>query len=133
VNDIDFEIYLYENGSIDVITSDPDLTCLKCNVMHCDYKTKTTKNGVKKCSNIKSKLKNKYRKLQNYVYFNLKKYGNTIIGDVVYERLGKEKIKQDLSQNGFEDIYISKGTFGSIIVTAKYNEERDEVYAKSHY
>ena len=130
VNDIDFEIQLYKKGCIDVITSDPDLTCLKCNVLHCDYKNKKTKLGTIKCPVTKSKMKNKYRKLQNYVYYNLKKYGNTIINEHTYNKLGVEKIKKDLAQNGFVDIYVSRGVFGSIIVNATYVKERDEIYAK---
>ena len=130
MDDLEFEILMYEQGVSDSITSDPDLTCLKCGVLHCDYKTHKTKTGIKKCSLTKKKYKNKYRKLQNYVYYNIKTYGNSLIADNVYDALGIEKIKQDLTQNGFVDIYFHRGAFNSLIVEAKYVKERDEVNEK---
>jgi hypothetical protein len=133
MNDIEFEIHMYEQGLTEFISSDPDLTCLKCNNLHCDYSMHKTKKGVKQCMLTKKKLKNKYRKLQNYVYHNIKTYGNSIISEYAYENLGIEKIKQDLAQNGFVDIYISRGTFGTLIVEAKYDKERDEVIEKINY
>lgn len=126
----DYDILMYEQGITEFITSDPDMTCLKCGVLHCDYKTERVKGGVKKCSLTKRKYKNKYRKLQNYVYHNIKTYGNSLIAENVYNALGIERIKKDLAQNGFVDIYFSRGTFNSLIVEAKYVKERDEVSAK---
>lgn len=111
---------------------DSDLTCVKCDVLHCDYKTEKIKDGVKKCSYLKHKYKNKYRKLQNYVYYNIKTYGNSLIADNVYNTLGVDKIKKDLMQNGFVDIYFHRGTFNSLIVEAKYVKERDEVSEKAN-
>lgn len=40
-------------------------------------------------------------KLDNYVYDNLKKYGNTIISSYDLKRHGKSKIKEDLKRHGF--------------------------------
>lgn len=95
---------------------DKDLRCLKCGLLHCDY-FKPTK-YIKQCPNFRSKLRNKYRKLQNYVYANLEKYGNSVISNAVYEKLGRKKTIEDLEQNGFTNVYIGVGAFGSIIVTA---------------
>lgn len=108
-NDIDL-IY------VDEIEIDKDLKCLECGLLHCDYFKKTK--YVKQCPNLRSKLKNKYRKLQNFVYFNLEKFGNSVISEQVYNKLGKKAVVKDLEQNGFTNIYISMGTYGSIIVTA---------------
>ena len=39
--------------------------------------------------------------LDQYVYNNLRKYGNTIIGESAYKRFGKNKILKDLEKHGF--------------------------------
>ena len=39
--------------------------------------------------------------LENYIYRNLDRYGNCLISNSLYKRLGKTKILEDLKQHGF--------------------------------
>lgn len=39
--------------------------------------------------------------LENYIYRNLDRYGNCLISNSLYKRLGKTKILKDLKQHGF--------------------------------
>lgn len=71
---------------------------------------------ARKKENIEFK---QHRKLDKYVYDNLSIYGNTVIGNRVYKRLGKDTIIQDLIENGFKNVNITKGVnSGAIIVFA---------------
>lgn len=89
--------------------NDNDIKCFDCEYMVCEN-----------CQLKSKKLKNKYRKLQNYAYFNLEKFGNTVLSKKVYDALGKATIIKDLKDNGFKDISIIKSKTGSIIVKAKW-------------
>ena len=40
--------------------------------------------------------------LENYIYRNLDRYGNCLISNSLYKRLGKTKILKDLKQHGFD-------------------------------
>lgn len=42
--------------------------------------------------------------MERYVYEHLKKYGNTIITETVYEKMGEKKILADLKKHGFDCI-----------------------------
>lgn len=112
------------NKLIKIQSKPNEIDCLSCKLLHCDY-YETRKN--KKCVLEKDKHKNQYRKLQNYVYHNLKKFGNSIVTETLIEKIGKEGIIDDLTRNGFVDIYIDK----NLIVSATYDKERD-LYASSN-
>lgn len=40
--------------------------------------------------------------LENYIYRNLDRYGNCLISNSLYKRLGKAKILEDLKLHGFD-------------------------------
>lgn len=47
--------------------------------------------------------------LEPYIYRNLDRYGNCLISNSLYKRLGKTKILEDLKQHGFNcDIKVVK-------------------------
>ena len=88
------------------------LKCKECEHLHCDYYESYY---GKECESLEIKLDNPYRKLQNYVYLHLKKYGNSLIANTTYTLLGEKEIIKDLKKNGFKKVKIEKGAFGSII------------------
>ena len=97
--------------------NDNDLKCLECKFVVCE-----------KCKMKDNKLQNKYRKLQNYVYFNLEKYGNTVLSKKVYEELGQATIIKDLKENGFKNIsFIIGAESGAIIVKAAWWAKKETV------
>ena len=68
-----------------------DKECLECKNSSCSY-----------CTCLEAfnrKRKNIFRKMQNYVYDNLKRYGNTFISTETYNKMGEKTIKEDLAKN----------------------------------
>jgi hypothetical protein len=113
----DFELYLFETKQKKFLNN-KEMTCVLCPHLHCDYYE--TYEGDE-CPLAKEKNTNPYRKLNNYVYLNLKQYGNSIICSKKYTAIGREEIFKDLKSNGFTNITIDS----NLIVTAKYDRERD--------
>ena len=85
--------------------------CLKCEFRTC--------NENAKCEIKNLKYFNSYRKLDNYVYRNLKRYGNALLIKKDYRVLGEAKIKRDLELNGFKDIRFEHTTYRAVIVWAE--------------
>ena len=40
--------------------------------------------------------------MEKYVYEHLKRYGNTVISEKVYDKMGEKKILKDLKRHGFD-------------------------------
>lgn len=96
-------------GRADVRYTEPrdDSKCLTCKYRSCadDYY----------CQQIIYKYKNAYKKLENYAYDSLKRFGNTIISKEDYEALGERAIVEDLELNGFKDIKLQVA--GSVMIS----------------
>lgn len=85
--------------------------CLKCEFRTC--------NENAKCEIKNYKYLNTYRKLDNYVYRNLKRYGNALLIKKDYRVLGEDRIKRDLELNGFKNICFTTTEYRSVIVWAE--------------
>lgn len=96
--------------------------CTKCKYAHCDW-FKVDNNL--ECPLRKRKLENKYRKLQRYVYDNLKRYGNTIVSQITYNTLGEDGILNDLKENGIDNVKITITSDNTILL------KRRDMNAKS--
>lgn len=65
------------------------------------------------------------KKFENYVYFNLRDYGNCYIGEREYNILGEDKIKADIIKNGFKNPTVRHldNLLGAIITVEKRHIE----------
>lgn len=90
---------------------DNEVKCISCKFVHCGYNPN--------CELISTKMYNKYKKLNNYVYNNLKHYGNALIGQATYEILGEDVIIKDIKGNGFKNVKIRKVDKDSYIITGE--------------
>lgn len=79
--------------------------CKECNLRTCEG-----------CEHLEKRRRNKHKKLDNYVYMNLEKYGNTVLDPQVYKDLGAGRIVDDLLKNGFTNIEITITENSTILV-----------------
>ena len=108
---------LFENFDLDdSLWEDTDKICDHCKYSHCDWYKVFYK---EECPLAKKKTRNKYTKLQKYVYENLTYYGNTIVSDIVYNALGEDGILADLKAKGFDNVEIKITNDETILLTRK--------------
>lgn len=93
--------------------------CLKCKFRTCAEN--------KKCEIKNYKYINQYRKLDNYVYLNLKDYGNALLSKKDYRILGERKIKEDLEHNGFNNIHFTYTEHKGVIVWAEKEGKNERI------
>lgn len=91
--------------------------CLECKWRTCAEN--------KKCDIKNYKYENPYKKLENYIYENLRNYGNAVLDKKDYKRLGETKIIADLELNGFKNIKIIEGHSRRKIVWAETVKKGD--------
>lgn len=90
-------------GLDSVLLEDQDRICTQCKYSHCGWYEAEYE---LQCPLANKKLKNKYTKLQRYVYLHLQRYRNSLISYETYEKLGEEEILKDLEMNGFPNVEI---------------------------
>ena len=97
----------------DCYLEDTDRICEHCPYLHCGWYEAFNREP---CPISKRKLKNKYSKLNKYVYENLRKYGNTLVSNETYDTLGEKAIIEDLKANGIDNVIIKITQDNTIIL-----------------